>query len=297
MNGDSAIARCGNEVDGRVSVKALSAVFEESQARDAAFVVLLALADWADHGGRCWPSYRQIACKARVSRRTAIDAIQHLVQLGELALIPRGHQPGRFDDEAPRPSRVQRRNLYQILLMKPRGEVGHVLHQQPRELGQLSHYLGVTPWPREAPPVVQSSHPEGATAAPSMVQLAQPEGATDDTQMVQSATLHIRNKPSGDPLGDPSGTPLKVPSVQTSAGAAPRPRPDPAGTPTENVGVIIKLAHLVMDLIGVASPDLPEALKAACAREHLAYDSEAVGKAIEAARWQRHAQSTDGLRG
>ena len=294
MNGGNAIARAGE--DGRVSVKALSAVFEESQARDAAFVVLLALADWADHGGRCWPSYQQIASKARVSRRTAIDAIQDLVELGELARVPRGHRPAVFEDER-RPTQVQRRNLYQILLLKSRRaaglEAGQPLHHPTRELGQLSHHLGGLPWPGEVDQVVQSSHPDSATTAPVVVQPVQPASATDDVQVVQSATSHIRNRPSVQPSVQPSRTPVSEPSVQRSAGAAPRP---PAGTPADNVGVITKVAHTVMDLLGVANPDLPEAVKAVCAREHLAYDSTAVGQAIEAARWQRQ-QSTGGVRG
>lgn len=296
MNGGSAIARDTDEASGPVSVKALTAAWEDSQARGAPLLVLLALADWADHGGRCYPSYHQIARKARVSRRTAVDAIQELVQLGELALVPRGHQPGRFDDEGPRPARVQRRNLYQILLMKPRREVGQPLHQHPRELGQLSHHLGATAWPGEVDPVVQPPHPESATTTPSMVQPAHVDGATDDTLMVQSAAPH-KEEPSVQPSSRPSVQPSIEPSVQRSAGAAPRPRPHPAGTPAENVGIIIKLAHLLMDELGVGSPDLAEAVKAWCAREHLAYDSTAVAKAIEAARWQRaQPQSTGGVR-
>lgn len=284
MNIGSATARSAGE--GRVSVKVLSAVFEESQARDAAFVVLLALADWADPSGRCWPSYQQIAGKARVSRRTAVDAIQHLVALGELALVPRGHEPARFEDEMSRPARVQRRNLYQILLLHPRREVGQSSHQLPRELGQLSHYLGATAWPGEVPEVVQPLHPDGAATAPVVVQSAHVDGATDDVQVVQSATPH-KEEPSVLTVNEPSVRTVKEPSVQTSAGAAPRPRPVPAGTPAENVGVITKVAHLLMDELGVAHPDLTEAVKEACAREHLAYDSASVGKAIEAARWQR----------
>lgn len=61
----------------------------------------------------------------------------------------------------------------------------------------------------------------------------------------------------------------------------------PTGTPDENVGVITKIAHEVIELIGSDADDLPDTVKGLCAQRHIAYDSTAVRKAIDSARYQR----------
>lgn len=80
--------------------------------------------------------------------------------------------------------------------------------------------------------------------------------------------------------------------VQLATGEARR-VPLLTGTPAENVGVITKLAHELIDELGEASSDLADAVKEACVRARIAYDSAAVAKAIESARWQRARRSTD----
>lgn len=76
-----------------MSVAVSNWVWEHSEARGNARLVLLAIADCADDtGGNSWPSLTSIAAKARVSRRTAIRAVDELVLLGELE---RTHGGGR----------------------------------------------------------------------------------------------------------------------------------------------------------------------------------------------------------
>lgn len=62
-----------------------------------------------------------------------------------------------------------------------------------------------------------------------------------------------------------------------------------ARTPSKNgnVQVITKMAHEVIDLLGVASTDLTETVKSFCARRHVQYDSGVVRKAIDSAMVQR----------
>ena len=45
-------------------------------------LVLVALAEWADDEGLCWPSHDSIAKRARVSRRQVIRLVQSLVNRG-----------------------------------------------------------------------------------------------------------------------------------------------------------------------------------------------------------------------
>lgn len=252
-----------------MSVKALSAVFEDSCAKDSAFVVLLAMADWADHNGRCYPSYAQIAKKARISRATAIASITELVKLGELERVEQGQAP-TDDDEAPAKVRTQWRNLYRIALVRPRPQVVQPPDHQPS--------------PEPEPQVVQPlDHLEPEAVQPSdhlsdgAVALGSP---TDTAQVVQPTGSHIRNSPSGRP------------SEELKAGAAPRP---PAlDDPDDNVGVITKIAHETIDLCGEIS-ELDEAVKCRIAdlnrgrdeRSKIRYDSAVVRKAIESAQWQR----------
>lgn len=56
----------------------------------------------------------------------------------------------------------------------------------------------------------------------------------------------------------------------------------------ENHFVIVKVCHEVMDLLGVTSVDVADTVKGLCAHRKIAYNSEAVGKAIDAAIVQRN---------
>lgn len=84
---------------------------------------------------------------------------------------------------------------------------------------------------------------------------------------------------------DPIRDPVIDPVTGSKAGAAPR----PPETPAENVGVITKLAHETLGLLGDRVDDdfLRETVKGRCARLRIAYDSGVVIKAVESARWQR----------
>ena len=53
-------------------------------------LVLLALADWSDEHGRCFPSYDGIGRKCRISKRTAQRRVQELLETGELEVSKNG---------------------------------------------------------------------------------------------------------------------------------------------------------------------------------------------------------------
>lgn len=115
-------------------------------------------------------------------------------------------------------------------------------------------------------------------------------GLTEDPPTVQPETREV-------PQGTPGGVNLTPEPVnesvlepvteQVQAGAGPRRTPKAHEETTDNVGVITKLAHIVILELGPTHVDLTEAVKAACAQHHIAYDSGVVRAAIESAIWQR----------
>lgn len=72
-------------------------------------LVLLACADWANERGDCWPSYEQIAQKARTTERGAKLIVHQLLEDGCLKLIQAGGGRGQ-------------RNRYRIIKMWKNGE-------------------------------------------------------------------------------------------------------------------------------------------------------------------------------
>lgn len=65
------------------------------------------------------------------------------------------------------------------------------------------------------------------------------------------------------------------------------PRHQPPEHPDDNVGVITKIAHEVIDALGPDDGDLVEAVKSRCANLHIDYNSASVLKALDSARVQR----------
>jgi hypothetical protein len=69
-----------------MSIDVMSQVWKHSMLKDGReLLTLLALADWADDNGGCYPSYDTIAKKVRVKKRThAIKIVKDLIAAGEL---------------------------------------------------------------------------------------------------------------------------------------------------------------------------------------------------------------------
>lgn len=68
-----------------MSIAVLTAVFERTRADGAAWQVLVALADWSDPLGVCWPTQEAIAKKSHVSLDKVRAALEELTAIGELA--------------------------------------------------------------------------------------------------------------------------------------------------------------------------------------------------------------------
>ncbi len=67
-----------------MSIEVMSALWARSTRQGSELLVLLALADWADDDGRCWPSVRSIARKARLSERGVQKILARLVDDGDV---------------------------------------------------------------------------------------------------------------------------------------------------------------------------------------------------------------------
>lgn len=82
----------------------------------------------------------------------------------------------------------------------------------------------------------------------------------------------------------------------TSSGGAPRRAADPDDA-DRNIGVITKLAHEAIDLIGEAHPDLVDTVKALCAHYRVTYHGSVVRRAVESAEFQRRRLADAGSSG
>ena len=70
----------------------MSAVWKLKDLADSEMLVLLAMADWSDKDGVCWPSIAQLADKTNKGERTIQGAIKAIVAKGHLT---RNEVPGR----------------------------------------------------------------------------------------------------------------------------------------------------------------------------------------------------------
>ncbi|MGR6432436.1 helix-turn-helix domain-containing protein [Rhizobium sp. PAMB 3174] len=66
-----------------MSIKVMNLVFENGPAERNQFMVLLALADWADDKGRAYPGIEAIARKSRCSVRTVQDTLKRIKSDGK----------------------------------------------------------------------------------------------------------------------------------------------------------------------------------------------------------------------
>ena len=71
-----------------MSYKATAAVWENSRCAGTDFIILLAIADVADHCGVAWPSVGWLSLRAKVSDRQIRYSFGKLERAGELAIYP-----------------------------------------------------------------------------------------------------------------------------------------------------------------------------------------------------------------
>jgi len=67
-----------------MSIAVMTKVWKYSQQKQSALLILLALADFANDDGWCWPSIDTLSNKARCSRRTVQETLRRLEKNGEI---------------------------------------------------------------------------------------------------------------------------------------------------------------------------------------------------------------------
>ena len=73
-----------------MSVEVSTRVWKYSEQRGTALLILLALADWADDWGYCYPGHKAIAEKVRTTERNVYMLMKKMVKTGELRIIRQG---------------------------------------------------------------------------------------------------------------------------------------------------------------------------------------------------------------
>jgi len=77
-----------------VSIYVSNNVWKESVQKGACRLVLLCLADFADHKGKCWPSQATIAERCQLTRNGVQKALAKLISDGDVVIVQQG---GIFD--------------------------------------------------------------------------------------------------------------------------------------------------------------------------------------------------------
>ena len=105
-----------------MSVETSNRVWKHSQKGGTPLLLLLALADWSDDWGYCYPSIEQMAVKCRQTERNILNLIADLEQAGEVRRVARGKGGrGKFSG-----------SIYQVIVGMSREEITASERVSPR---------------------------------------------------------------------------------------------------------------------------------------------------------------------
>lgn len=274
-----------------MSSPAVSAVWKYARAKGSDLLTLLYLAECAQMDGRdAFPSAAAIAEGTRLTVRGVRYILHRLEGAGEIVI--HHNTDGRT-------------------LTTSKGKVFRpVWFIDVRCLADQERYCGAAEQEKFASPAFPGGRRQQEKIAGSVARANRKtlpaNGNGDSAQWERERTPdpgpndtyppHAQGLPRPTAEVDPS----RDPSRELRAGADAPPAADSAGasrrsiapdTPDQNLGVITKLAHEVLDLFA-GVPDLrvseiTEAIKRRCALYHVAYDSDVVTKALDSACYQR----------
>ena len=71
-----------------MSIRVMTRVWEHAIYKEGALLTLLALADYADNNGVCWPGQLELAHKARLGERQLRNVLHMLEGKGEIVSVP-----------------------------------------------------------------------------------------------------------------------------------------------------------------------------------------------------------------
>ncbi len=111
-----------------MSISVIDRVWKYSQQGGTALLVLLALADWADDWGYCYPGHAAIARKARTTERNVYLLINKLAEAGEIRIVRKG-SGGRYQRET---------SVYQVTVGMTQEEISQSETQSPIAKKEMS---------------------------------------------------------------------------------------------------------------------------------------------------------------
>lgn len=132
-----------------MSIKIMSAVWENGPRGSAETMVLVALADYCNDDGECWPSVAAIARKARMTDRGVQKICARLCEIGWLQIDQSAGRRGC--------------NLYRIT--PERGSPPNVVHPEHRSPPPRTPFTP-TPEPRSPEPSFNHQEPSGDILPP-----------------------------------------------------------------------------------------------------------------------------------
>ena len=107
-----------------MSVETSNRVWKYSQKGGTPLLLLLAMADWSDDWGYCYPSIEQMAIKCRQTERNILNLIVDLEQTGEMRRVARGKGGrGKFSG-----------SVYQVIVGMSREEISASEQVSPKAL-------------------------------------------------------------------------------------------------------------------------------------------------------------------
>jgi hypothetical protein len=196
-----------------MAVRVISKVWEGYPGGGSELLALLALADWSDDDGRCWPSIASVSKKTRLERRQAQRVIHRLIDAGYVVVT--GNETGG----APGSTRQ-----YRIVLSKLTG----VSHDTPTGVAKDTGVLRDTGVTGDA----DGCHPRRET------------GVSHDTQTVSEPSVHVNTREqarsdssASSKTKKPDTTLAKFIEACKTAGEKPIPDDDPVFEYAEKVGI------------------------------------------------------------
>lgn len=203
-----------------MAVRILSLVWDGYPGGGTELLALLALANWADDDGRCWPSIASISKKTRLSRSQAQRVVHRLIESGYVSVT--GNETGG-----------------------PPGSTRQYLIN----LDMLTGCMDATPTGRTDATGTGSAHATGSTDATGRMDaadgshLATETGSTHATQTVSepSTTVNAREQARSSPAisksKKPETTLAKFLEACKSGNEKPIPADDPVYAYIEKVGI------------------------------------------------------------
>ncbi|SRR5712691_2769294 len=257
-----------------MSNKAVSLVWERARAGLTDLLLLIKIADLCDDDGRnCWMETPAMARALRASDRGAVIILQRLE--GDREIEIEWNDEGRFIE-----LRGGRRFTPKWFI-----HVRCVCEWESYQQETASLEPQASPKFRRGRPRRKSAHPSDSRARrnPNSV----PRNQNKEARKSENGDSAYKEVPLKDLSIDQKQAP--PPTGAEKAGAPRRDRP--RENPDDNVSVITKLAHEVLDLHGetpgITLGEIEGFVKERCATLSVAYRSDVVTRAIDSALYQR----------